>query len=306
MYTEEEFIKKVKTIHGDKIEVIGRFKGVNYPILFKTKYGICQYKTASTLFENKQPSIKIALNKTEYFMNQLKDKYPEIAEQIIPKSEYESAKKKMLFENKFGIVAISPDALLSGHCPNIRSAVDRKQYFKNQLLYLYDNKYDFNVTSTDRHKGTVDLICPIHGIQKVDTDGIFLGHGCPECNQGWTKSNVFYLIKLFNDNENFYKLGISYIDSYTKNVKRFRDYKKLKYNIEILKVIEFEDFVQCRDFETEMKRIIKNSIYMPNKWANDGTTECFKDEILPQILNKIKEYDIVSTSSESQSSQQAE
>lgn len=309
MFTEEQFLEKVKNVHGNEIEVIGRFKGTTKPILFKTKFGICQYPTARQLYDGKtRPSIKCALNKTEYFMAMLKDKYPEIAEKLTPQSEYEAMKNKMLFNTQFGLVSISPDALMAGHMPNIRSAVDRKDYFRKQLEFLYEGKnYTFEINSTNRHEGRVKLICPIHGEQWVDTDGIFLGHGCPECNTGWTKSNVFYLVKLFNDNEEFYKLGISYIDSFSRTVKRFQQYKKMKYNIEVLKLIEFEDFVQCREFETKMKRIIKSSIYLPQNWNKEGTTECFKDEILPTILNEIKkEQDIVSTSSESQSSQQAE
>lgn len=309
MFTEEQFLEKVKTVHGNDIEVIGRFKGTTKPIIFKTKYGICQYPTARQLYDKKiKPTIKCALNKTEYFMAMLSEKYPEIAESLNPQSEYKAMKKKMLFNTKFGVVAVNPDSLMAGHMPNIRSAVNRKEYFKNQLEYLYEGKnYKFEISSTDRHKGRVKLICPIHGEQWVDTDGIFLGHGCPECNTGWTRSNVFYLIKLFNNTEEFYKLGISYIDNVTKNVKRFREYKKLNYNIEVLKLIEFEDFVKCREFETKLKKIIKNSIYMPKNWANNNTTECFNNEILPTILNKIKkEQDIVSTSSENQSSCKAE
>ena len=308
MFTEEQFLEKVKNVRGDEIEVIGRFKGTTKPILFKTKFGICQYPTARQLYDEKiTPTIKCALNKTEYFMAMLKDKYPEIAEKLTPQSEYEAMKKKMLFNTKFGLISVNPDALMAGHMPNIRSAVDRKDYFKKQLEYLYEGmNYKFEVESTNRHEGRVKLICPIHGEQRVDTDGIFLGHGCPECNTGWTKSNVFYLVKLFNDNEEFYKLGISYIDV-KGNIRRFREYKKLGYGIQQIKIIEFEDFIKARDFETQMKRIIKNSIYMPHKWTSNNTTECFNDEILPKILDEIKkEQDIVSTSNESQSSQQAE
>ena len=311
MYTEEQSLEKVKNIHGDEIEVIGRFKGVTKPILFKTKYGICQYPTARQLYnENQIPTIKCALNKTEYFMEMLREKYPEIAEQVVPQSEYKAMKEKMLFNTRFGIVSINPDMLMSGHVPSIRSAIDRKDYFKKRLEYLYDGKgYEFDIesSSTDRHKGRVKFICPIHGEQWVDSDGIFLGHGCPECNQGWTKSNIFYLIKLYNKTESFYKLGISYIDINNK-VRRYRDYKKLGYNVEQIKLLQFEDFMQCRDFETKMKHIIKNSIYMPNNWTSNVTTECFKDTILPKILNVLsnEKYDIVSTSSESQSSQKAE
>lgn len=306
-FTEEEFKKEVESLYGKDVEVIGRYKGMSFPLVFKTKYGICQLKKASDLLKSK-PSILCALNKTEYFMEMLKEKHPEIAKDLIPQSEYKTMKQKMLFKNKFDLVSISPDALMAGHCPNIRSAVNRKNYFKAQLEYLYEGKgyiFDMEESSTDRHKGRVKLICPVHGEQYVDSDGIFLGHGCPECNQGWTKSNIFYLVKLFNDDEEFYKLGISYIDN-KGNIRRFREYKKLGYGVQELKIIKFEDFIKCRDFETKMKRLIKNSIYMPNKWPSNGTTECFKDEILPIILNKLKEQDIVSTSSESQSCQQAE
>ena len=302
MYTEEQFLEKVYQVYNNnEIEVIGRYKGATKPILFKTKYGICQYSKANFLFTKTDSFIKSALNKTEYFMNQLKEKYPEIAEQITPKSEYEAMKKKMLFENQFGLVSISPDALLSGHCPNIRSAVNRKDYFKNQLLYLYDNKYDFIITSTDRHKGRVTLICPIHGEQSIDSDGIFLGIGCPECNKEWTKSNVFYLIRLFNDKESFYKLGISFINIRGK-VNRYKDYKKLGYNIDEIKILKFEDFVECRNFETKMRRLISNNLYTPENWPSNSSVECFQNDLLPVILNNVLEYDIVSTSSESQSS----
>lgn len=51
MITEEQFLEKVKSVHGNEIEVIGRFKGTTKPILFKTKYGICQYPNARALYK---------------------------------------------------------------------------------------------------------------------------------------------------------------------------------------------------------------------------------------------------------------
>ena len=88
----------------------------------------------------------------------------------------------MLFQTKFGLVSVAPDALLHGHCPNVRSAVDRKDYMRNQLLYLYDNKYDFKILSTNRHVGKCILICPIHGEVEIDNDYVFEGCGCTKCN----------------------------------------------------------------------------------------------------------------------------
>ena len=230
-------------------------------------------------------------------MNQLREEYPEIAEQLTPVSEYEAMKKKMLFNTKYGLVSVNPDALIHGHCPNIRSAVNRKEYFKNQLLFLYDNKYDFEIESTDRHKGRVTLICPIHGKQSIDSDTIFLGTGCPCCNKFWEKSDTFYLIRLYDEEESFYKLGISYtLDN--GEIRRFKEYRNLNYNIEVIYTHTFEDALQCKEFETKLKRIIRPNLYVPKRWEYNTSTETFTNELLPTIKENLI-YDIVSTSSES-------
>ncbi len=296
---EEEFKKKVTEEYKGELKVVSKFKGLNFPILVEDKYGILSIPKAGAIFRGK-PTIKMALNKTEYFMGMLKIEQPKIAELVTPASEYVTMKQKMLFNTKYGLVSVNPDNLIHGHIPTIRTAVNRKEYFKNQLLFLYNNKYDFEVDSTDRHKGRVTLICPIHGKQSVDSDSIFLGSGCPECNKFWEKSNTFYLIKLFNENESFYKLGVSYITDNGK-VRRFREYKALGYNIEVIFIHTFEDALQCKEFETKLKKIIRPNLYKPNKWEYNSSTETFTNELLPTILENIK-YDIVSTSSENQSS----
>lgn len=285
MMTEEEYKAKLKEIHGDSLSLCGRFKGITNPVLIQDKYGILQYKRADQILKC-QPNIKSALNKTEYFMNQLKEVHPEIYKTISPLSEYTKKKEKMLFKNKYGIVAISPDALYSGHCPNIRSAINRKEYFRNQLLYLYDNKYDFKIESTDRHNGRVILICPIHGEQSVDSDTIFNGCGCPKCNKGWTKSNILYVIKLIYDNFSCYKLGVSYK---TKNgeVRRFKDYKLLGYDVEVITTKEFDTYENCHDKELELKQLIKKDLVTPPVWENKKSTECFKEPLLNLILQNL-------------------
>lgn len=294
--SETEFKNEVTKLYNGEIEVIGKFKGLSKPILLKDKYGVLSYNQANLILTYR-PTIKAALNPTEYFMAMLKEAHPEIAEKIKPASEYVTMKQKMLFNTRYGLVSVLPDNLIHGHMPNIRSAVNRKEYFKNQLLFLYDHKYDFEIESTDRHKGRVTLICPIHGKQSVDSDGIFLGVGCPCCNKGWEKSDTFYLIRLYDEFESFYKLGISYMLP-NGNVRRFREYKALGYNIEIIYTKTFEDAVECKEFETDLKRLIRHSLYKPERWEYENSTETFSDELLPLIKNNLI-YDIVSTSSES-------
>ena len=298
-YNEASYKEEVTKLYNGEIEIIGKYKGLNYPILVKSIYGLLQIKTARQLLNN-FPSISSALNKTEYFMNQLREKYPEIAEKISPASEYIKAKDKMLFNTKYGLVSISPDALLAGHYPNIKSSINRKEYFKNQLLFLYDGKYDFEIESSDRHKGRVSLICPIHGKQSIDSDTIFLRTGCPLCNKEWHKADTFYLIRLFDENESFYKLGISYkLDN--GDICRFREYRALNYNIEVLYTYTFDNVLECKEFESKLKQIIKPFLYKPSRWEYETSTETFTNDLLPLIKDNLK-YDIVSTSSESQSS----
>lgn len=179
---EVEYKKEVETMYNGEIEVVSRFKSLTEPILVKDQYGVMSLPRASQVLKNR-PGIKAALNKTEYFMNQLREAYPKIAEMVSPASEYKAMKKKMLFNTKYGLVSVFPDSLIHGNSPNVRSAVNRKDYMRNQLLDLYDYKYDFIVDSTDRHNGRITLICPIHGKILIDSDHIFSGHGCPKCNE---------------------------------------------------------------------------------------------------------------------------
>lgn len=259
-YTEEQFKKEVELIYGSEFELVGRFKGISKPILVKNKFGVLSFQSAKLLLQYK-PSIMRALNKTEYFMNTLKEKYPEIYEKIKPISEYSTAKESMLFEDRFGIITTTPDALLAGHCPNIRSAVDRKIYFYNMLKDIYGEQYDFIITNTDRKNGRSILICPIHGEVDIDNEYIFQGKGCPNCITQ-TESNVFYLIKMTLNDDSFYKLGISYITD-KNEIRRYSDYKSLGYTIEELKNIKFESSRECKDLELKLKRLIKNNLYLP-------------------------------------------
>jgi hypothetical protein len=156
-------------------------------------------------------------------------------------------------------------------------------------LFLYDNKYDFKVSTSDRHGGKSILICPIHGEVEVDNDYIFTGNGCYRCNN--TPSTVFYLIKLKNEFQEFYKLGISGYDK-NKRIKRFSQYKSLGYSIEVLNIKEFETPLECREYESKLKKIIKPFLITPKIWKNETSTECF-DLNIEKFINSYINDDIV-------------
>lgn len=286
--SKEEFNQKVESLYNGDIEVIGRFKSLMSPILVKDKYGLLKIPNARLLLINK-PGFNYSVNKTSYFMEMLKEKHPSIYNSLNPLSEYEAMNKKMLFEDKFGEVSALPSNLISGHLPNIRSAINKKKYFESMLRYIYGNKYDYIIDYVSRKGGKTKLICPIHGEIIVDNDYLFIGKGCTRCNL--TPSNLFYLIELSNEFEKFYKLGVSFRQNGV--VRRYKDYKTMGYNINIIKEIDFNDHYKCKEFEYKLKKIIKPYIYNPKNWPNKSTTECFKIELLDIFLNSYINNDIV-------------
>ena len=257
---ETEFKKLVTELYKGEIEVVGKFIGLSYPILIKDKYGIMLSQKANLILKYR-PTINIALNKTEYVMNMLKEKHIEIYNKIKCVEEYKTMKSLTLFETDFGLVKTSFDSLLSGHMPGIQSAVNRKEYFKNQLKLIYGNKYDFKINNTSRHGGKSILICPVHGEVVVDNDYIFMGKGCPKCNN-ITPSTTFYFIKIKFNNFQCYKIGISHRLS-NNQLRRYIDYRKKGYTIEVIKEIDFENNLELKQFELKIKKIIKNNLVAP-------------------------------------------
>lgn len=258
-YSEEEYKKAVADKYGSEIKIMSKYIGIKKPILIEDNYGVLRIEHAGYILKYK-PGISLAVNKTDYAMNMLKEKHFHIYSKVKPIEEYKSMKSLLLFKTEFGIVKTSFDSLMSGHMPNIRSAIDRKSYFKQQLLLLYDNKYDFKISTTNRHGGKSILVCPIHGEVVIDNDYIFSGKGCPKC-RGVKPSTSFYLIKLSTTDFSCYKIGISYRENGV--MRRYRDYKKIGYNVEVLQELDFDDNLELKLFELKIKRLIKDYLVTP-------------------------------------------
>lgn len=44
------------------------------------------------------------------------------------------------------------------------------------------------------------------------------------------------------------------------------------------------------ELEAELKKIIKNNLYVPQNWPNKTSTECFQEDLLTIILQNINLY----------------
>lgn len=206
-------------------------------------------------------------------------------------SKYKDVHTKMYIQTEFGIVKMFPDKLLKGHKQLITSAVNKTTYFINMARKTHGTKYNYSKTIYKYSLNPVTIICPEHGEFKQFPHEHINGSNCRKCAQKevkkeggynktlaernkckWSnKSAIVYLVKLFNEDECFYKIGIT-INS--TNL-RFMHIKCRNYNMQILKEIN-TSLYNAVYLEQELHMLLNKYKYIPkNKF--DGYTECFSN-----------------------------
>lgn len=92
-----------------------------------------------------------------------------------------------------------------------------------------------------------------------------------------TEKTDVYIVKLSNPNESFVKIGI------TASIKnRIKDYLRLGFSVETIKIIECENRFKALEIESELHLKFKESIHVPNNMFG-GYTECFSLKIITEI-----------------------
>lgn len=169
----------------------------------------------------------------------------------------------------------------------------------NRFNKHHGNKYDY---SKFVYKGIITksiIICPKHGEFKQTPSAHGAGNGCKKCNNiggySWAyfsndykrnKRAHLYFIKLENNEEKFYKIGI------TTRKPRFRFYKNIKgYSVtHILDITNtlFNTF-KCEQYLLHV--MFKDDKYIPKNYFG-GHLECFyfESDVEENKLNQIKEY----------------
>jgi hypothetical protein len=174
----------------------------------------------------------------------------------------------------------------------------RKEFSKNksftskEFIDLSNKKHNFLYTYLNveykNNSSVIDIICSEHGLFKQKAACHLKGSGCPKCGRsknvrGWTYSRweeqaksskkfdsfKLYIIKCWNDNEIFYKIG----KTYTTIKHRFQSKKSLPYNWEIVKLIEGNSR-EISKLEDKLKSENKNFKYTP-LLSFGGKHECF-------------------------------
>lgn len=159
----------------------------------------------------------------------------------------------------------------------------QKAKIKHGNRYNY-SQVEYGNTAHDK----VKIICKQHGVFEMSPNShLSKGTNCPECmkkNTGWAKTSwensckgkvaKLYIIKCYNENEEFYKIGITN----KKTIKeRFYHKSLMPYKYKIIKIIESKkDPIYIYNLERHLHLIHKKVKYKPLiQFA--GETECFSE-----------------------------
>jgi hypothetical protein len=271
------FKAKLKLIQPD-ITVLGDYIDGKTLILISDKYNIKYNVTPAGLLENSPPRIVSALNKNEAFQTKLNIIQPT----LILISNYINNLVKVIVRDALNIeYSMQPSRLLSGDVPSILSACDKNLYFKLKCANVHSNKYDYSISNYKSHDQKIDIICKKHNVFSQRAVDHISGNGCIKCrnesNNGpmeslfkhFPETPVFiYFFKCSNDEEEFYKVGLS-------NNPNKRVYG-LPYKIEIISYYKStvgELYPVEKAYHERFKQL--NIQYIPKKNFG-GWTECFK------------------------------
>lgn len=168
-------------------------------------------------------------------------------------------------------------------CPKCVKNFRKNTDIVEKFLDVHKDTYDYSkYVHKDMHTKSI-IICREHGeFEQNANNHLHLKQGCPKCGKEshWIKSNyirkakgkicTFYTLRCFNEQEEFYKIGITM----NSVKKRYNHISHMPYNYEIISEIHGEaGFIW--NLELENKRKLKEFHYIPQMKFDGSKTECF-------------------------------
>lgn len=164
-----------------------------------------------------------------------------------------------------------------------------KEYYVEISHKIHYGFYDYSKFIYNKCIDKGIITCPIHGdFEQSFHHHVNLRRGCSDCGrkmQGYSKSKfvkfcernnngigTLYIIRCFNENEEFYKIGRTSVSIKT----RFSGSKKMPYQYEIVQEIQ-DKSENIFDLEYILHAYFKSLKYCPLKKFK-GHNECFKYE----------------------------
>ena len=290
------FEEKLKLIHPELL-LLTSYVNMKTPVLVQDYFGVCRYKP-SDLVRVKKTNITSALNKHDYFVSRLRKIWGGDLYHI--KSYYENDKSLILLDTPFGECKMIANNMLNGRKPDIRSALNPTDYVVKEFKSANGDKYSYEDVVYVNDVTPVNIKCQTHGTFSQLPTHHKRGFGCPAC--GYSSSNwspksyknrvgnrfsEVYIIKCWNVEEEFYKIGITCLGLSS------RYNRKMPYKYESVGSVVFEEGDQTWRTEDYLKSKLKKYRYTPNI-KFEGYTECFKyiDEVYEEFKKVKKTYNV--------------
>lgn len=261
---------------------------------FETEYGPC-LTTPIELLKGVFPTIKSAVNPTEYFINKSRSVHGDI---------YDYSKTIAIKGNSDVIITCKKHGDFiqdkSNHMRGsgcIKCFHTKEKYNLEEVLLkskkIYGDKLIYDKAKlVDRVK--ISLECKIHGEFTEKVFYLLKGKGCTKCskeihsfmysyygNRNTDVTCYLYIMNLYNDEENFIKIGIS------NNIeRREKEFSKL-YNTQLLYKQEF-NLKYCLNVEKFLLNMLHDKSYTPLKDLHGGYTECISGVSFKEIKKLLK------------------
>lgn len=303
--TTLEFVEDAKNIHGDLYDYT---KSIYIDSKTKLTVGCKKhgnFEQSPTNHLNGQGCPKCGREKCdenrkvwtkESFKEKVSELHPDL---IFDKTAYVNPKIQVTYECKIhGEKITYPYNLLKGcGCKNCSS--QKSNLSKEEWLSRFENCDCENISYEKiprefKAEEKIIFICSIHGkFEQTPID--HLKSCCTECGRakiyeyhrdnpvGWSYTNwqkaaerskhfdsfKVYILKCWNDEEEFYKIGKTF-----KTVEKRFEHKVMPYKYEVMDIFIFNDAKKASRFEKYLQKNNKNNRYLPKNKFN-GSFECF-------------------------------
>jgi superfamily II DNA or RNA helicase len=127
-------------------------------------------------------SILSAVNKTQYFIDRLKRTGNFNPKYDYSKLIYVNSDTKLIIIDENGFEhAMIPNSVVNGNQLNIRSVVDKANFFIFKSKLIHGDKYDYSKVNFVDTTTKVKIICPAHGEFEQTPNGHMSGRNCNKC-----------------------------------------------------------------------------------------------------------------------------
>ena len=171
-----------------------------------------------------------------------------------------------------------------GRCNRFRRKTTEQ--FIEEAIVIHNNYYSYKEANYVSPNDKITITCPTHGNFEQKPWNHISGKGCQKCawskGMGYSRSQyinqangrvcIFYTLRCFNNEEEFYKIGIT-----MRSVKeRYSPVKHMPYEYEVISEVKGSaGFIF--DLERDEKRKLKALHCVPKIYFAGSKTECFTD-----------------------------